>query len=264
MIECITLLDRLKNFNSFLNRIFTLSPKRTTLILLFVCVLIDFVPIFQYSAFEYDFVYITNQGRLEKYSAYFIKASDIASSQLGTIITVVIFIIRDGISLAFSISLNIICFVHMKRHVSKKLTLTNINFNIGNTPNVINLPQTSYQANELAQERIRIYQKNIFQMTITLLTISTIVRITTLTCGIYWLFRNDFFAIIIGMMADISIASNAMLPFFVHLKFNNKYRKILFSIVKRRVYEQRGLQTSGENLVQTLYSNSIVRERVIA
>ena len=80
-------------------------------------------------------------------------------------------------------------------------------------------------------EREKTYQNNMSQMTITFVFISTIVRITTLTCGIYWLFSYDLIAVVLGVSADTAIALNATVPFFVYLRFNRKYRKIFLNLI---------------------------------
>jgi len=60
------------------------------------------------------------------------------------------------------------------------------------------------------------------------------VRITTLTCGIYWLFTYDLFAAILGVGADMAIALNSAVAFFVFYVFNKKFRKNFFNLIKRR------------------------------
>ena len=84
VIECIILVDRLKNFIPFLKRVFTVSPKINTLILLCVCLIIDFAPIFQYSAYDFDFNYYDNNGDIQTYKVYILIASEIASSYIGS------------------------------------------------------------------------------------------------------------------------------------------------------------------------------------
>ena len=124
VIECIILLDRLKTFSPFIKRAFTISPKKITFILLCVCLFIDFFPIFQYSAYEYDYYYYTSDGQVSMYKVYFSLASAIAGTYFGSIIEIAVFVIRDGVTLAFSISLNIICFIQMKNHIVKKQSLS--------------------------------------------------------------------------------------------------------------------------------------------
>jgi hypothetical protein len=81
------------------------------------------------------------------------------------------------------------------------------------------------------KEREKTFQKNTSQMTITLVVISSLVRVTTLTCSIYWLFAFDTIAAILGVSADTAIALNATVPFFVYLRFNRKYRKIFLGLI---------------------------------
>ena len=138
---------------------------------------------------------------------------------------VTIFAIRDGVTLAFSIILNIICFIQMKKQMARKEVLSN------DTSTSRAIVTISAHVIDSKKEREKIFQKNMSQMTITLVVISTLVRITTLTCGIYWLFAYDLIAAILGVSADTAIALNATVPFFVYLRFNRKYRKIFLNLI---------------------------------
>ncbi len=89
----------------------------------------------------------------------------------------------------------------------------------------------SSQVIDPKKEREKAFQKNMAQMTITLVVISSLVRVTTLACGIYWLFAYDTIAAILGLSADTAIALNAMVPFFVYMRFNRKYRKIFLGLI---------------------------------
>jgi hypothetical protein len=71
----------------------------------------------------------------------------------------------------------------------------------------------SAQVIDPKKEREKTFQKNMSQMTITLVVISSLVRVTTSTCGIYWLFAYDLIAAILGVSADTAIALNATVPF---------------------------------------------------
>jgi hypothetical protein len=225
VLECIILLDRLKNFIPFVKRVFNISPKKITIIILCICLLIDFPPIFQYSAYDFDYFYYNDDGVIQTYKVYILIASEIASSYIGSSIMVTIFAIRDGVTLAFSIILNTICFIQMKRQIARKEVLSN------ETSNRTGVTIISSHVTDLKKEREKTYQKNMSQMTITLVLISTIVRITTLTCGIYWLFAYDLIAAILGVSADTAIALNATVPFFVYLRFNRKYRRIFLNLI---------------------------------
>ena len=217
-------MDRLKNFIPFVKRVFNVSPKKTTLILLCVCLVIDFPPIFQYSAYDFDYNYYDNNGDFQTYKVYILIASEIASSYIGSSIQITSFAIRDGVTLAVSIVLNIICFIQMKRQMAKKEVLTS------ETSNRVGVTSSS-QVIDPKKEREKTFQKNMAQMTITLVVISSLVRVTTLTCGIYWLFAYDTIAAILGVSADTAIALNATVPFFVYLRFNRKYRKIFLGLM---------------------------------
>jgi hypothetical protein len=258
VIECIILVDRLKNFIPFVKRVFTVSPKKIILILFFVCLIIDFAPIFQYRAFDFDYNYYDNNGDIQTYKIYLSLASEFASSYIGSKIQVTSFALRDGVTLIVSIVLNTICFIKMKQQMAKKEVLTN------ETSNRVGVTSSS-QVIDPKKEREKAFQKNMAQMTITLVVISTLVRITTTTCGIYWLFAYDLIAAILGVSADTAIALNAMVPFFVYLRFNRKYRKIFLGLIcgskKKKTTTQ--LVTTSHTDQNRHVKKVTVRQRVI-
>jgi hypothetical protein len=186
--------------------------------------IIDFAPIFQYSAYDFDYNYYDNKGDIQTYKVYILIASEIASSHIGSSIQITSFVIRDGATLAISIVLNTICFIKMKRQMAKKEVLTN------KTSNRVGVTSSS-QVIDPKKEREKAFQKNMAQMTIILVVISSLVRVTTLACGIYWLFAYDTIAAILGLSADTAIALNAMVPFFVYMRFNRKNRKIFLGLI---------------------------------
>jgi hypothetical protein len=65
VIECIILLDRLKNFSSILKKALKISPKKITFALLCICLLIDLPPVFQYSGHEFDYNYYGSDGQIQ-------------------------------------------------------------------------------------------------------------------------------------------------------------------------------------------------------
>ena len=122
-----------------------------------------------------------------------------------------------------------ICFIKMRKHLAKKQSLNALNTDTVTTTGV----DLRKNKSESGKIRERIYQKNVTRMTITLVSISTLVRITTLACGVYWLFQFDLIAAILGVSADTTIALNSTLSFFVYIRFNKKYRKIFLDLVLR-------------------------------
>ena len=114
VIDCLILLDRIKTFSPRVKKAFTISEKKLLSILLLICLFIDFSSILQYSAYNSYWKYYSSDGKLNAYTVYFLAASTIASSKIGLIIEIIVFVIRDGFTMAFQITLNLICFIQMK------------------------------------------------------------------------------------------------------------------------------------------------------
>ena len=212
VIDCLILLDRIKTFSPRVKKAFTIPEKKLLSILLLICLFVDFFPIFQYSAYGFDWKYYSSDGKVNTYTVYFLAASAIASSKIGLIIEIIVFVIRDGFTLAFQITLNLICFIQVKRQVDKKNSMMSTS-----APSSIN-------SNDRKNKRQRQYETNMSLMVILLCLISTLVRITTLTCAIYWLLAYDLIGAVLGVSADTIIVINSTLPFFIFLRFNRKFR----------------------------------------
>ena len=221
VIECIILVDRMKNFSSFIKKFLTISSKKLTLILVGVCLFIDVFACFEFSPYGFVWQYYTKNGQLKTYTDYYVAASPIASTKMGSIVEIIIFCVRDGVSLIFSITLNIISFIQMKRHASKKVSMiiTPVAASTSPRPNI---------------DRQRKYQKNMSQMIISLCLITVLVKITNLSSGISWLFTSDLIAVVFGVSADTFIALNSAVPFFIYFRFNRKFRANLFRLVLGR------------------------------
>ena len=219
-------------FSSFLKTNFTFSPTKLVSLLLCLSLVINIPFGFEFSAYEFDWYSDTSNGQLKTYPVYILKASEIVNTRIGQIVEFGEYVIRDGITLAFLITLNLICFIQMRKHSIKKQSL----FLQSSRPpsNVIASSSTSNQIMDLKKKKEQIKQRSITYMTITLVLISTLVRLTPLSSGIYWMFAYDNVAVVLGVLADCAAALNSIYPFFVYCKFNKKYRKIFLKLLSCR------------------------------
>ena len=220
-LDFIILIDRMKNFSSYVKKVFTISAKKITAIVFCICVCVDLFLVFEYAPFENDYYFYSPNGKLNTYKVYVSLSSTIASSHVGSILAIVVFVIKDGVTLLVSITLNLISFIQMRKHSAKKKLLGALHLQ---TTTTSQMPQN---------ERQRIYERNMFWMIITVCFNSCLVKTTTFACNIYWLFQYNLFAYIIGVVADIFIALNSTLPFLIYLRFNRKFRNILSNKIFR-------------------------------
>jgi hypothetical protein len=215
----------MKIFSPSLKRNFTISPKKIIGIIFVFCFCVDFFIAFEFAPFEFDWYYYTPSGQLNVYKVYLAYSSDIATSYVGSIFAIVVFAIKDGATLAISMTLNIISFIQMKKHLSKKHLLVSTFTHVG---------PTSSNNQITRNERERIYERNMLLMVTSVCLFSCLAKTTTLLCNIYWLFAYDLIAVILGLAADILIASNSTMPFLIYLSFNQKFRKVLLGLISKR------------------------------
>jgi len=221
-------------FSPTLKRIFTISSWKIVGIVFVFCFCIDFFIAFQYAPFEFDWYYYTPNGQLNIYKVYLAYSSDIATSNVGSIVAIVVFAIKDGLTLVLSMALNIVSFIQMRKHLSKKQMLVTTFTHAG---------QTTSNNQPVRSERERIYERNITLMVTFVCLFSCLTKTTTLLCNIYWLFAYDLIAVLLGLAADIFIALNATVPFLIYLSFNQKYRKVVMGVISRhgKVSESTGV-----------------------
>jgi hypothetical protein len=219
------------NFSSFLKRNFTTSPRKVVGIVFVFCFCIDFFIAFQYAPFEFDWYYYSPNGQLNIYKVYLAYSSEIATTYVGSIFAIVVFAIKDGLTLAISLALNVISFIQMRKHLSKKQLL------VSSYNNERPLPIVS--TTQIARnEKKRIYERNMLLMVTSVCLFSCLTKTTTLICNIYWLFTYDLIAVILGLAGDIFIALNSTVPFLIYLSFNHKFRKAVFNklgLIRRHV-----------------------------
>lgn len=203
-----------------------------------ICLCVDFFIAFEYAPFGYDFYFYSENGKLSYLKVYVSLSSPIASSEIGSVVAIVIFVIKDGVTLFLAVTINLTSYIQMRKYYSKRHFLIPT-IQIPAAVGIQHLPGIA--TNNQRNERQRVYEKNIMWMVIIVCLNSCIVKTTTFFCNIYWLFEYDLIANILGIAADTFIAMNSMLPFLIYLRFNRKFREILL----KKLFKKGGLQGSS-------------------
>ena len=222
VIEIIILLELAKNFSPFIKKHFTIKEKNMCIITFFICLLIDAFPAFQYSAFPFEYYFVSDNGNIRSRTIYLMLTSSIAGSSIGSLFQVVVFVLRDVLTLFFGIALNIFHFYKIKRYANKKAPK-------------LKLRPVSVLTNSTAVETKKPKKtENLTNMMIILCLISIFVRIVSLTCGIYWIFTYSILGMILGVSMDSLVTLNSAIPFFVFYKFNKIFRTRFKEIFRKK------------------------------
>ena len=122
VIQICILLTRMKKFNQFLKKYFTLSPKIISLLLVFVCLIIDFSIPFTFKIVSFgDYVYSDLNGAKKKGSFYFPTTSEFAKSFIGQVIIIITFFgMSHFVCLIVGVTLIVISFIQYRQYLDKK------------------------------------------------------------------------------------------------------------------------------------------------
>jgi hypothetical protein len=120
VLEIAILLDRLKTFNKTIKKYFTISPQKFSLILFVICFLIDLFYMFVFIPQELVWYNYKEDGTLERKSIWLVLPSTFASSSIGRIFLILTYIIREFITIIFSVGFNIFLLNYMREYFKNK------------------------------------------------------------------------------------------------------------------------------------------------
>ena len=219
VIEIAILLERMKAFNPLIKKHFVLSPKIVCVLFFLVCNLIGGIFVFFFvPSSGQTYYYFDHRGVFRQNTFYFVGPSALSASNTGQIILIVAYTVRDLFTMIVTVTLNVISMVQIKKYCRKKAKITH---------HLSPLTQ-SFAVNSISiqQRKMNHFEKNHLLMIIILCFISISSRSVTMLCDIYYLFRADYVATLMGGLADFSIVMNPTVSFFVYYNFNTIFREL--------------------------------------
>jgi hypothetical protein len=227
LLEIAILFERIKIINPFVKKHFTIKPRKMILATLFPCLLLNAVYGLVYVPFYGgDFYYYDAQGKYEVNSFWFISASSLADSNIGSIALIVFYFFRDILIMLVTIILNIIATIEMRNFFRdrNRILQNSITIQVAN-----NLTYTAAGQNDSRKKS----EKNAIKLVLTKCLISTITKAVVLLSDIYYLFSSDYIATLIGGITDYVLVLGPAISFFVYYHFNRDFRKKLSEIFSR-------------------------------
>ena len=126
--ECLVLgliVDRLRNYVSFVKKFFTFSPKSTSWILFIACCVINVFEAFANTTYIGGKYYFVNEeGCLQEDTFYYVVSSKFDSSSSGLIVRILVYIARDVFTLIASIVFITISLIHLRKYLYKQHLLS--------------------------------------------------------------------------------------------------------------------------------------------
>ena len=220
ILEIAILLERMKIFSTIVKTKFTVSPKKVCFLAFLLCVVIDGFFAFVFEPISGgDFYYFASDGQIKQNTFYFAGTTEFANSNVGRVLLIVDYVVRDLFTMITSVTLNVVSIIQMRIYFKKKAAQLQLISN-----GVLNISVKK-------ELKLRKTEKNHLLMVITLCSIEIVSRTILMTCFIYFLFRIDYIAALFGTLVDIVLIFVPMVSFFVFYHFNKKFRKEFHKMV---------------------------------
>ncbi len=239
VLEIAVMLERLKILNSFVKKHFTLTPRQMSIISFLGCLLIDAFYALNYTPVSGgDYFYVDNNGNLTQNTFYYLDTSPIALSHVGSIVLIIIYVIKNVFTTITSITLSIVSHIEMRRFfLDRQMRFNFVAVRNKNVPAIDSMPSLKRNSIENIQvvspsgyknERTN---KNHLLMIIVLCFITTTERVLSITCDVYFLFRSDQIAFILAALVDLAYVIGPASSFLVFYKLNTSFRNVYSSQV---------------------------------
>nr|QVK45825.1 G protein-coupled receptor [Proales similis] len=234
VLDILILIDRLATFIPKLKSVYNKqSANRLCLIAFLICLALDFPYFFVFVPKPWYYRYLDEQSNVVTLTFYIIGASDFAVSLTGTIITYLIYVFRDILTIVIIVILNIISIYYLRRHLSKRAQMLK-----KNTPGVDKENESMSASTEAgssgnAQQKTKtksskskegkVDRKASIMVAITC-TMTIITNSMLFSSIIYFYFAWDVVASAYGQMAEFSTLLKYILYIAIFYNFNSNYK----------------------------------------
>ena len=220
-------------FSAKIKSMYTIKPRKMCCILFLVCFVVNFV-----YAFAFRFIEVTgcvsenNVTRNE--TVYIIRYSKFAHQNIGTIILIILYLIRDMLTLIVGIAVNIASAFYLKRYLKNKARTGAIN----NLKLMSSLFQSTLTLNSVpvvppakSKERVADRRASLMLFTLCLVNIST--RTCLVIGEINFLFSQTHLSQLIYCVADQLLVLSSALSFFIFFAFDKNFSNAVWRVVGR-------------------------------
>jgi len=242
ILEIAILLERIKIMNPFVKKHFTISPKKMILVTFFACLL--FNSIYALAVIPEtggDFFYFDSDGNKRVNTFWFVSTSPLAQSTIGSIVMIVVFFIKDVLTLITTLILNIISWFELKNYIKKRSLLIRRRNAIGPIP--FESVNDSTRISDAQSETQYSKKKKNLKLILIMCLISIVERITIVTASVYFLFFTDYISILLYAFADLVYVVGPSISFFVFYQFNRDFKREFLNVVMRFISKFKEIST---------------------
>jgi len=225
VLQMAILLHKMKLFVPLVKKHFTSSPQIISLALFLICLLIDLPYAFSIKIVSFgEYFYFDSDGLKHIVDFYYFTSSDFSQTLFGQIlIGLTSLFLNSFLTLLVGIILNIVSYIKYKIYSNQRkrelehLQMSSIN----------NRPTTS---REMEQQRRRQrteqnIEKNMLRMSLTLCTISILLRFLYMSSIIYYFLFNSFFnSLLTEIVVNLFLTFAPTVSSFIFYSFNKMFR----------------------------------------
>ena len=197
VLEICILLTRMKLFNPNINKYFSLTPKKTSILLFFVCALIDLPFFFSVTIGSLgEFYYVDVNNARQNATFYRIVNSEFSASLVGQLSLTTSYVLDIVFTLVVGVTLNVVSMRQYAAYVKRRACeaediqkrIDNIQPSALSKTGVKKFPADLQRILDQKESNQRKIEKNMFGMARTLCTISIVSRvILTLGFVVYYI-----------------------------------------------------------------------------
>jgi len=241
VIQICILLTRMKKFNQFIKKYFTLSPKIISLLLVFVCLIIDFSIPFTFKIVSLgDYVYSDLNGAKKRGLFYFPTTSEFAKSFIGqVIILITFFAMSHFVCLIVGVTLIVISFIQYRQYLEKKkaeeIELRIKYFEVQDSTRIEIIRPYKFSQRRLNERQS---EKKMLYMILVMCSMSILLRSIYIICFVYFVCYYDSFRLLVfGLISATIYTFTPTVAIFIFHSFNRSFRlefKKIISFEKQR------------------------------
>jgi hypothetical protein len=229
LIEIAILLDRLIIFNAKIRSLYTISPQKMSFILFLVCFTVNFFYFFAFRAKEETINYYDNRGNFVQQVVYLIRYSQIALTKYGKITMIIMYFVRDILTLVTSIFFNILSAYFLKKYLKNKARTSeasNLKLmeSLSKSNSTLIIINTNNNNNFKTKSKEKAADRRTSVMVSILCAIGILTRTMLTVAEINFIFSTSYTAQLIYCIADFLIVMSSAISFIIFWCFDKNFK----------------------------------------
>jgi hypothetical protein len=192
-----------------------------------------------------DFYYSDSNGIQKVNSFWIVSTSTFTQSTLGSISMIALMFIRDILTLATTIILNIVSLFEMNKYFNNRSLL------LGRRNAIAPIQVEPTRITNAPNEAQNSKKRNHIKLMLIMCSISIVERISIVLVNVYCLFSVDYIALLLGTFQDLILVLGPCVSFFVFFHFNRDFKGEFLKMTNIFISKVKAISTATDSLNQT-------------